>query len=477
MAYPEDSDAPRYMHLQGKTQYEMAQSIDAAFAAAEQSIHQQAEQTALQWWYQQLESQVQEDFNLPDSALPKGNANTQVAFFKLSSALIKDAMRLGGTSEPSAMLGVKRLLQRSLIDAIDMMQAQGIWRFDLQRTLQTLQGRLLHECQHAKLSPIYRAKPTSLTTNYNNRGHMATILIVDDSATMMEGHKRILEKQGHTVHSAEDGEEGFAKAKELLPDLILMDVVMPKMNGFQATRKITKNDSTKHIPVIIVTSKDQETDIMWGKRQGASDYLIKPADEKQLQETSGLLARYKAKKEAAMRKGAATADHTWNLLFVSANAATDALAQELGVQKRDLVQLAARLKTEISGIINSGEGGRAGVQFRNAKIMLSGHIGNEDVNFKKRHLWAPVDTFSTARGASEPAAEPAAAAEAAAAEDEEDAEETASLFVKNLSFKTDEKALEKAFQRLPGYGGKARKGTWVSLPLVSISHANQKSII
>ncbi|MFY0701677.1 MAG: response regulator, partial [Bermanella sp.] len=61
--------------------------------------------------------------------------------------------------------------------------------------------------------------------------------------------------------------------------------VMPKMNGFQATRKITKNDSTKHIPVIIVTSKDQETDIMWGKRQGASDYLIKPADEKQLQET------------------------------------------------------------------------------------------------------------------------------------------------------------------------------------------------
>ncbi|MAA71788.1 MAG: hypothetical protein CL679_08675 [Bermanella sp.] len=153
MAYPEDSDAPRYMHLQGKTQYEMAQSIDAAFAAAEQSIHQQAEQTALQWWYQQLESQVQEDFNLPDSALPKGNANTQAAFVKLSSALFKDAMRLGGTSEPSAMLGVKRLLQRSLIDAIDMMQAQGIWRFDLQRTLQTLQGRLLHECQQSKRAP------------------------------------------------------------------------------------------------------------------------------------------------------------------------------------------------------------------------------------------------------------------------------------------------------------------------------------
>ena len=114
---------------------------------------------------------------------------------------------------------------------------------------------------------------------------MATILIVDDSATMMEGHKRILEKQGHTVYSAENGEEGVVSALELMPDLILMDVVMPKMNGFQATRKITKNAETKHIPVVIVTSKDQETDIMWGKRQGASDYLIKPANEEQLKNT------------------------------------------------------------------------------------------------------------------------------------------------------------------------------------------------
>jgi twitching motility two-component system response regulator PilH len=114
---------------------------------------------------------------------------------------------------------------------------------------------------------------------------MATILIVDDSATMMEGHKRILEKQGHTVFSAEDGEEGVAKSLELMPDLILMDVVMPKMNGFQATRKITRNDTTKHIPVVIVTSKDQQTDIMWGKRQGACDYLIKPADDNMLRQT------------------------------------------------------------------------------------------------------------------------------------------------------------------------------------------------
>jgi twitching motility two-component system response regulator PilH len=94
-----------------------------------------------------------------------------------------------------------------------------------------------------------------------------------------------LEKQGHTVHHAENGEEGVAAALDLLPDLILMDVVMPKMNGFQATRKITKDERTKHIPVVIVTSKDQETDIMWGKRQGASDYLIKPANESNLNAT------------------------------------------------------------------------------------------------------------------------------------------------------------------------------------------------
>ncbi len=111
---------------------------------------------------------------------------------------------------------------------------------------------------------------------------MATILIVDDSMTMMEGHKRILEKAGHVVYSADNGEAGIARAIELQPDLILMDVVMPKMNGFQATRKLTRDDRTKHIPVIIVTSKDQKTDIMWGKRQGAQDYLIKPAEEKQL---------------------------------------------------------------------------------------------------------------------------------------------------------------------------------------------------
>lgn len=72
----------------------------------------------------------------------------------------------------------------------------------------------------------------------------------------------------------------MAKAEQ--PDLVLMDVVMPGVNGFQATRQITRDEDTKHIPVVIVSTKDQATDRVWGKRQGAIDYLIKPIEEKQL---------------------------------------------------------------------------------------------------------------------------------------------------------------------------------------------------
>ncbi|RDH46410.1 response regulator [Zooshikella ganghwensis] len=114
---------------------------------------------------------------------------------------------------------------------------------------------------------------------------MARILIVDDSITMIEAHKAILEGFGHTVYSAQSGEEGVEKAIEILPDLILMDIVMPNMNGFQATRKITKDERTKHIPVVILSTKDQETDIIWGKKQGAKGYLVKPVDKKELAST------------------------------------------------------------------------------------------------------------------------------------------------------------------------------------------------
>lgn len=111
---------------------------------------------------------------------------------------------------------------------------------------------------------------------------MARILIVDDSPTETFKMTEILTKGGHKVISASGGEEGVAVAKKELPDLILMDVVMPGINGFQATRQITKNPPTSHIPVVIVTTKDQETDRMWGMRQGASSFLTKPINEKAL---------------------------------------------------------------------------------------------------------------------------------------------------------------------------------------------------
>ncbi|HCK81846.1 MAG TPA: response regulator [Candidatus Competibacter sp.] len=114
---------------------------------------------------------------------------------------------------------------------------------------------------------------------------MARILIVDDSPTQTLSLAKILKKNGHEVITAKDGAEGVQVAKTELPDLVLMDVVMPRVNGFQATRQITKHGSTSHIPVIIVTTKDQETDKIWGERQGAKGYVIKPVEEATLMDT------------------------------------------------------------------------------------------------------------------------------------------------------------------------------------------------
>ena len=113
---------------------------------------------------------------------------------------------------------------------------------------------------------------------------MARILIVDDSPSQLMGIRRIVEKLGHEALTAEDGAAGVEMAKRELPDLILMDVVMPNLNGFQATRSISREPTTKHIPVILVTTKDQETDRMWGMRQGARAYLTKPFSEEELSE-------------------------------------------------------------------------------------------------------------------------------------------------------------------------------------------------
>ncbi|GIX33524.1 MAG: response regulator [Lysobacterales bacterium] len=111
---------------------------------------------------------------------------------------------------------------------------------------------------------------------------MAKVLIVDDSPTQLASLKRIVERLGHEAITAEDGAAGVDLARRERPDLILMDVVMPNLNGFQATRQISRDQETSHIPIILVTTKDQETDRVWGLRQGAKGYITKPIDEKEL---------------------------------------------------------------------------------------------------------------------------------------------------------------------------------------------------
>jgi twitching motility two-component system response regulator PilH len=104
------------------------------------------------------------------------------------------------------------------------------------------------------------------------------ILIVDDSATARRFLADVLGKGGYDVITAESGDEAITKTREELPDLVLMDVVMPGTNGFQATRAITKDEATKHIPVMILSCKDMETDRIWGLRQGAREFLSKPIE-------------------------------------------------------------------------------------------------------------------------------------------------------------------------------------------------------
>jgi twitching motility two-component system response regulator PilH len=104
------------------------------------------------------------------------------------------------------------------------------------------------------------------------------VLIVDDSPTERHVLTEILQKAGFSVVIAESGEQAIEVSRQEVPDLILMDVVMPGMNGYQATRTITRDEITRHIPVFMCTSKGQETDKIWGMRQGARDYLVKPID-------------------------------------------------------------------------------------------------------------------------------------------------------------------------------------------------------
>ncbi|MFN3810803.1 MAG: PleD family two-component system response regulator [Roseateles asaccharophilus] len=114
------------------------------------------------------------------------------------------------------------------------------------------------------------------------------ILLVDDSKTELHHLSEMLLKRGYQVRTAENGEEALKRLDEEKPDLILMDVVMPGQNGFQLTRTITRDERFADVPVIICTSKNQETDRVWGMRQGARDYVVKPV------KAEDLLAKIKA---------------------------------------------------------------------------------------------------------------------------------------------------------------------------------------
>jgi twitching motility two-component system response regulator PilH len=108
------------------------------------------------------------------------------------------------------------------------------------------------------------------------------IMVVDDSPTERFFLQELLVKNGYNVVTADTGEAAVQMAPKEMPDLVIMDVVMPGLNGFQATRQITKAPETAHIPVFMCTTKDQETDKIWGVRQGAKDYLVKPVNAAEL---------------------------------------------------------------------------------------------------------------------------------------------------------------------------------------------------
>ena len=114
---------------------------------------------------------------------------------------------------------------------------------------------------------------------------MPLVMIVDDSPTEVHVLQKYLRKEGYETFAVHSAKQGIAMARERKPDLILMDVVMPEISGFEATRKLSKDPETSAIPVIMVTTKDLETDRVWGMRQGAEDYLIKPVSQKKLMTT------------------------------------------------------------------------------------------------------------------------------------------------------------------------------------------------
>ena len=111
---------------------------------------------------------------------------------------------------------------------------------------------------------------------------MASILIIDDSPTDVRVFTTLLERAGHQIAAVNTAEEGIERVRADLPDLVIMDVIMPGMNGFQATRTLTRDPVTANVPVVMITTKSMETDRVWGLRQGARAFITKPVNEKEL---------------------------------------------------------------------------------------------------------------------------------------------------------------------------------------------------
>jgi twitching motility two-component system response regulator PilH len=132
------------------------------------------------------------------------------------------------------------------------------------------------------MRPLFRKSSAASAPEDTDETAGPLVLVIDDSPTETRILGHTLTKAGFRVETASDGVEGVEMARRLLPDLILMDVIMPSLNGFQATRMLHRDESTAEIPIIIITTKDQPTDRTWGLRQGAVDYLVKPVDPVEL---------------------------------------------------------------------------------------------------------------------------------------------------------------------------------------------------
>ena len=111
---------------------------------------------------------------------------------------------------------------------------------------------------------------------------MARILLIEDSLTDRTVFTQWLEKAGHEVLATDNAEDGLKLVREQALNLVLMDVVLPGMSGFQATRALSRDEATRHIPELIISTKSMETDKVWGMRQGATDYIVKPPREDEL---------------------------------------------------------------------------------------------------------------------------------------------------------------------------------------------------